>query len=197
MKKFAHSSRLAIVTAILAFFAPFALAQSTTWSIDPAHSGVEFGIRHLGISNVHGHFGKVTGTINLNQADITKSSVSATIDVVGVNTGNDSRDTHLKSPDFFDVSKYTTASFVSTSVQKEGAGIKINGNLTLHGVTKPVVLTVETLGAPVNNPMDHKQHAGFEATATISRVDFGVGNFPDSFLSYAVKLTIEVEAVQQ
>jgi polyisoprenoid-binding protein YceI len=197
MKKFALAYRMAIIAAILAILAPFALSQSTTWNIDPAHSGVEFGIRHLGISNVHGQFGKVTGSIILDQANITKSSVNATIDIVGLNTGNDARDTHLKSPDFFDATKFTTATFVSTSVQKEGAGIKISGNLTLHGVTKPVVLTVETLGAPVTNPMDHKQHAGFEATTTISRVDFGVGNFPDSFLSYAVKLTIEVEAVQQ
>jgi polyisoprenoid-binding protein YceI len=198
MKNFANYSRLAIVTAVLALFAPFALALSANWKLDSAHSSVQFSITHMGISHVHGHFGTVTGSINLNSADITKSDVNVVIDVTGLDTGNDARNNHLKTPDFFDTTKFTTATFSSTSVQKSGAGLTINGNLTLHGITKPVVLTVDTLGTAITSPMDHKQHSGFSATTTISRKDFAIGTtFPEAILSDAVKLEIEVEAIQQ
>lgn len=197
MKKSALTYRMAIVAAILAIIAPFALAQSTTWNFDSAHSSVEFSITHMGLSHVHGHFGKVSGSISLNAADVTKSSVNATIDVTGVDTSNDARNNHLKTPDFFDTTKYTTATFVSTSVQKTSTGLSVTGNLTLRGVTKPVVLKVET-SQTITSPMDHKQHTGFSATTTISRKDFGIGgNFPEAILSDGVKLEIEVEAIQQ
>ena len=197
MKNFALTYRLAIIAAILAIFAPFAFSQSTNWTFDSAHSSVEFSITHMGLSHVHGHFGKVSGAIILNSADVSKSSVNATIDVTGVDTGNEMRNNDLKTEGFFDVSKYATATFVSTSVQKNGAGLIIKGNLTLHGITKPVVLTIDKLGAPITSPMDHKQHAGFSATTTISRKDFAISNYPEAVLSDAVKLEIEVEAIQQ
>jgi polyisoprenoid-binding protein YceI len=197
MKNSSLTYRLAIVAAILAIVAPFAFAQATSWNIDPAHSNTEFSIRHLGISNVHGHFGKVSGAINLNSADITKSSVNATIDVAGLETGQEPRDNHLKTPDFFDTAKFATATFISTSVVKSATGLTVTGNLTLHGITKPVTLNVET-SAPITSPMDHKQHAGFSATTTIARKDFDIGSkFPEAILSDAVKLEIEIEAVQQ
>ncbi|MGB7983853.1 MAG: YceI family protein [Terracidiphilus sp.] len=189
--------RLAVLTGILALAAPLALAQTTTWASDPAHSEVDFSIKHLSISNVHGHFGKVAATINLNQADITKSTVTATIDTTTVDTGMDARDAHLKTDAFFDVAKFPTATFVSTSVVKGGSGLIVTGNLTLHGVTQKVVLDVEGPSGPVPG-MDHKQHAGFSATTTISRTAFGIGSkFPAAMLSDEVKLTIELDVAQQ
>jgi polyisoprenoid-binding protein YceI len=188
----------ALATAILALAAPLALAQTSTWKSDPAHSEVDFSIKHMSISNVHGRFGKVDATLVYNQADVTKSTVNATIDVSGVDTGEAARDNHLKTDSFFDVAKFPTATFVSTGVVRDGANLKVAGNLTLHGVSKPVVLEVEASGAPVENPMDHKLHTGFSATATISRTAFAIGSsFPDAIVADAVKMTIELDVVKQ
>jgi polyisoprenoid-binding protein YceI len=190
--------RLAILTGILALAAPLAVAQTTTWTSDPAHSEVDFSIKHMSVSNVHGRIGNVAATILLNNADITKSTVTATIDVTTIDTGVAQRDTHLKSDAFFDVAKFPTASFASTSVVKNGGKLTVSGNLTLHGVTKPVVLDVEGPGAPVPGMMDHKPHSGLTATTTISRTAFGIGSsFPAAMVGDEVKLTIELEIVQQ
>jgi polyisoprenoid-binding protein YceI len=189
--------RLALVTGILALAAPLALAQTSTWKSDPAHSEVDFSIKHLSVSNVHGRFGKVEATIVFNEADITKSTVTATIGVDTVDTGEEARNTHLKSPDFFDIATLPTATFTSTSVARNGSNLTVNGNLTLHGVTKPVVLNVEGPTTPVQG-MDHKPHSGFSATTTISRTAFGIGSkFPAAIVGDDVKLTIEVEVVKQ
>jgi polyisoprenoid-binding protein YceI len=189
--------RLALVTGILALAAPLALAQTSTWTSDPNHSEVDFSISHLTVSNVHGRFGHVNATIAYNEADVTKSTVNATIDVTGVDTGEDARNNHLKSPDFFDVTTYPSATFASTSVSKGGNGLIINGNLTLHGVTKPVVLTADGPRGPAPG-MDHKPHAGFSATTTIKRTDFGIGGkFPSAAVGDDVKLNIELEVVKQ
>ena len=189
--------RLALVTGILALAAPLALAQTSTWTSDPNHSEVDFSITHLAISNVHGRFGHVTATINYNETDVTKSTVTATIDVTGVDTGEDARNNHLKSPDFFDVATYSTATFTSTSVAKTANGLTIKGTLTLHGVTKPVVLTADGPRGPQPG-MDHKPHAGFSATTTIKRTDFGIGaKFPAAVVGDDVKLDIELEVVKQ
>jgi polyisoprenoid-binding protein YceI len=189
--------RLALVTGILALAAPLALAQASTWTSDTAHSEVDFTIRHLSVSNIHGRIGKVAATLHLNEIDITKSTVTATIDVTTIDTGEPARDTHIKSPDFFDVAKFPTATFESTSVAKGGSGLTVTGNFTLHGVTKPVVLDVEGPSGPALG-MDHKPHSGFTATTTISRTAFGIGaKFPDAIVGDAVKLTIEVEVVKQ
>jgi polyisoprenoid-binding protein YceI len=189
--------RLALITGILALATPLALAQASTWTSDTAHSEVDFSIRHLGISNVHGRFGKVAATIAYNEADVAKSTVTATIDVATADTGEPARDTHIKSPDFFDVASFPTATFTSTSVVKNGSRLTVNGNLTLHGVTKPVVLDVEGPSAPVPG-MDHKPHSGFTATTTITRTAFGIGTkFPAAMVGEDVKLTIELEVVKQ
>lgn len=190
--------RLAILTSIMALTLPLAQAQTSNWTSDPAHSEVGFSIRHMGVSNVHGRFGHVTATIAWNEADVTKSTVTATIDVAGLTTGESARDSHLKTDTFFDTTKFPSASFVSTSVAKSSSGLTVTGNLTLKGVTKPVVLQVDGPNGPAENPMDHKLHAGYEATTTISRTAFGIGaSFPDAILSDAVKLTIELETVKQ
>jgi polyisoprenoid-binding protein YceI len=184
---------LALATAL----APLAVAETSTWKSDPNHSEVNFSITHLALTNVHGHFGTVDATIQYDDKDITKSSVTATIDLTGLNTNQPQRDTHLKSPDFFNVDKYTTATFTSTSVAKGGSGLLVSGNLTLNGVTKPVVLDVTGPTAPVNG-MDHKPHVGFEATTTIHRADFGLGaKFPGSVVGDDAKVTIEIDAAKQ
>jgi len=189
--------RLALLSGILALAAPLAMAQASTWVNDPAHSEVDFTITHLAISNVHGRFGHIDAKISYNQADVPKSTVTATIDLAGVETGEEKRNNHLKSPDFFDVATYPSASFKSTSVAKSGDGLTINGDLTLHGVTKPVTLTAEGPRGPISG-MDHKQHAGFSASATIKRSDFGIGpKFPAAAVGDEVKLNIELDIVQQ
>jgi polyisoprenoid-binding protein YceI len=189
--------RLALVTGILALAGPLALAQTSTWISDPAHSEVDFSITHLAISNVHGRFGHVNATISYNEADIAKSTVNATIDIVGVDTGEDRRNDDLKKPGFFDVATYPSATFTSTSVAKSGDGLTINGNLTLHGVTKPVVLAAEGPRGPAAG-MDHKQHAGFSASTTIKRSDFGIGpKMPAAMVGDEVKLNIELDVAKQ
>jgi polyisoprenoid-binding protein YceI len=189
--------RLTLLTGILALAAPLALAQTSTWTSDPAHSEVDFSVSHLTVSNVHGRFGHVNATIAYNEADVTKSTVNATIDVSGLDTGEDARNNHLKSPDFFDVTATPTATFTSTSVTKSDNGLTINGNLTVHGVTKPVVLHAEGPRGPAPG-MDHKPHAGFSATTTLKRTDFGIGaKFPAAVVGEEVKLDIELEIVKQ
>jgi polyisoprenoid-binding protein YceI len=193
--------RLALLTGILALAAPLAVAQTSaqisTWTTDSAHSEVDFTVKHLSISNVHGRFGKVAATMTWNEADPTKSTVKATIDVTTLSTGEAPRDTHLKSPDFFEADKFPTATFASTSVAKTGAGLKVTGDLTLKGVTKPVVLDVEGPTAPVQG-MDKKLHSGFAASTTIQRTDFGIGSkFPDTMVSDKVILTIDLDFAKQ
>jgi polyisoprenoid-binding protein YceI len=139
----------------------------------------------------------VTASIVYDEADVTKSTVNATIDVSGVDTGEEARNNHLKSPDFFEVTANPTATFTSTSVAKSDNGLTINGNLTLHGVTKPVVLHAEGPRGPAPG-MDHKPHAGFSATTTLKRTDFGIGaKFPAAVVGEEVKLDIELEIVKQ
>ncbi len=190
--------RLAILSGILALAAPLALAQTSAWATDPAHSEVDFTVRHGGVSNVHGRFGGVKGTLVYNDTDITKATVTVTIDTSTVDTGELARDKHLKSDAFFDMVKFPTAAFTSSGVVKNGNKLTVNGNLTLHGVTKPVVLDVEGPSTPVEGAMDHKPHSGFTATTTISRTAFGIGSsFPAVLIGDEVKLTIELEIVKQ
>ncbi|MGA9670007.1 MAG: YceI family protein [Terracidiphilus sp.] len=189
--------RLALVSGILALAAPLAMAQASTWVSDQAHSAVNFDITHMSISKIHGSFGKVAATIQYNEADISKSTVSATIDVSTVDTGVSMRDNDLKSASLFDVANFPTASFTSTSVEKIGGKLKVTGNFTLHGVTKPVILEAEGPAGPVPG-MDHKPHAGFSASTTISRSAFGIGTkYPAAMLGDDVKLDIELEVVKQ
>lgn len=190
--------RFALLTGIVALAAPLALAQTSTWKSDPAHSEVDFSIKHMSLANVHGRFGSVAATVVLNEADITKSSVTATIDVSTIDTGVSARDSDLKSESFFDVAKSPTATFTSTSVAKNGSGLTVNGNLTLRGVTKPVVLEVEGPTGPVQGMMDHKPHSGFSATTTLDRTAFGIGTkYGPPILGNEVKLTIELDVAKQ
>ncbi len=189
--------RLALVTGILAIAASLAMAQTSTWAIDPAHSQIEFVVRHMTVSNVHGRFGNIQGNVIVNDVDATKSTVQVTIDMTTLDTGVSQRDTDVKSANFFDVAKFPTATFTSTTVVKNGTHLTVTGNLTLHGITRPVELDVDGPSAPVPG-MDHKPHSGFSATTTINRKDFGVGpNVGGAMVSDETKLTIELEVVKQ
>jgi polyisoprenoid-binding protein YceI len=189
--------RLAILTGILALAAPLALAQTSTWVSDPNHSEVDFSIIHMSVSKIHGRFGNVQATIVYNEADVTKSTVTATIGVDTVNTGVDQRNTHLKSPDFFDIATMPTATFTSTSVVKNGNHLTVTGNLTLHGVTKPVVLDVVGPNGSMTDPKG-KVHTGFSATTSLDRTAFGIGpKFPAAMVGDDVALDIELEVVKQ
>ncbi len=162
-----------IAIAAAALLPTLATAQTSTWSIDSAHSETGFAVKHLVVSTVRGHFGKTTGTIKLDEQDITKSSVEATIDATTIDTRVPDRDTHLKSPDFFDVAKYPTITFTSTKVEKpEKGALKVTGNLTLHGTTKPVTLDVVYTDA-IKGPKGDLRR-GFSATTKINRKDFGL-----------------------
>ena len=177
-------------------------AQTRDWKIDPAHSEADFSVKHMAISTVHGAFHGVNGVIHLDPANLAKSSVEATIDVTTVNTGVDQRDTHLKSPDFFDVAKFPTMSFKSTSVKKAGEGYDVAGDLTLHGVTKPVVLKLDAPGKEQVGMDGKSLHRGFAATTTINRQDFGVkwnGTLKsgDSAVGDDIKIELDVEAAAQ
>ena len=191
--------RLVLLTGLLSvsLAGPLALAQTSTWVPDKAHSEVDFSVLHLSLSNVRGRFGNIGGTITTNEADLTKSTVNITIDVTSVDTGVSGRDGDLKSANFFDAAQFPTATFVSTSVEKTANGLTVNGNLTLHGVTKPVTLAVQGPTGPVQG-MDHKPHAGFEATTTISRTAFGIASkYPAAMIGDDVKLEIELDVAKQ
>ena len=188
--------RLALTLGVLALAAPLTLAQTSTWAPDKAHSSVDFTILHMSLSNVRGHFGNVGGTVVWNDADITKSTVNITVDVTTIDTGVAARDNDLKSAKWFDVAQFPTGTFVSTSVSKSGSGLSISGNLTLHGVTKPVVLQVEGPRGPVPG-MDKKPHCGFSGTTTIKRTDFGIGQLPAAVVGEDVSLTFDLDLVKQ
>jgi polyisoprenoid-binding protein YceI len=186
-----------LASAVLVVAAPLALAQTSTWKTDPAHSEVDFTIKHMALSNVHGRFGTVDATLVWDDQDPTKSTVNATIDVTGVDTGVPNRDNDLKGARFFDVANNPKATFASTSVTKTSSGLQVNGNLTIKGVTKPVVLEVETPTGPVNG-MNKKLHLGFAATTTLHREDFGIGaGMPSAMLGDDVKVTIDLDFAKQ
>jgi polyisoprenoid-binding protein YceI len=189
--------RLAFLTVILTLAGPLALAQTSTWVPDKAHSEVDFSILHMSLSHVNGRFGNIGGAITWDEADITKSTVNVTIDIASVDTGVPPRDNDLKSPNFFDAAQFPTATFVSTSIAKNGSGLTVNGNLTLHGVTKPVTLDVQGPAGPVQG-MDHKPHSGFSASTTVSRTAFGIASkYPPTMVGDDVKLNIELDVAKQ
>lgn len=176
-------------------------AQSKDWKVDPAHSEADFSIKHMAISTVHGTFRGLAGVIKFDPADVVKSGVQATIDVSSVDTGVAARDKHLKSPDFFDVAKFPTLTFKSTGVSKEGDHYDVTGDLTLHGVTKKVVLKLEDPGKEEPGMDGKSVHRGFTATTTINRKDFGLiwnGTLKsgDSVLGDDVKIELDIEAIQ-
>lgn len=145
-----------------------------TWKIDRAHSGAEFKVKHMMISNVKGSFSGLSGTLIEDTADPTRSQVEASIDISTLNTGDEQRDTHLKSADFFHHEQHPVMTFKSTRVEKKGEEeYAVTGDLTLHGTTRPVTFVVEGPSAPGKDPWGNTR-IGLSATARINRKDFGL-----------------------
>jgi polyisoprenoid-binding protein YceI len=151
-----------------------ASAGTTTYQIDPRHSSAGFGVTHLMISTVRGEFHGVTGTVIVDDSDISKSSVNVTIDATTVDTREPDRDKHLKSEAFFDIAKYPTITFQSTKVERNSDGsLKVTGDLTIRGVTKSAVLTATLPKAPIKDPWG-LQRTAVSASTKINRQAFGV-----------------------
>jgi len=151
-----------------------ALTCAVTWEMDPAHSSFQFKVRHMTVSNVKGDFSKLQGIAVIDDKDITQMTVEVTIDATSVNTGHAQRDEHLRGPDFFDVTRYPTVTFVSRRVTKIDADrLKVTGDLTIHGVTREITVDVEGPTAEVKDPGGNSRR-GATATAKISRRDFGL-----------------------
>ncbi|AKD02325.1 YceI family protein [Pontibacter korlensis] len=182
-------------------FAFFSLSAFTTlngvWTNDDAHSQLGFTVNHLGIADVSGTFNDFDVKITSAKPDFSDAVVELTAKTASIDTRVGDRDAHLKSPDFFNVEKYPTMDFKSTSVKKAGKNnFKLNGNLTLAGVTKPVTLDMIYNGS-VENPMSKKQTAGFQVTGTIKRSDFNLGSsFPAPMISDEVRIKADGEFIQ-
>ena len=173
--------RLALATLLTAAFLPAFAADK--YAIDPTHTQVEFTYSHFGFSNITGRFDQVESEFYFDPADPTQSSVKVTIPMASLSTGVEKLDEHLLTADFFDATQFPTATFTSTGVTAAGEGkLKVAGDLTIHGVTRPVVLDV-TINKIGEHPMAKVPAAGFDATTTIKRSEFGVNymvpNIPD------------------
>jgi polyisoprenoid-binding protein YceI len=160
--------------ALVAALALPAAAAPVTYQIDASHSVAGFAVKHLMVSTVRGELGAISGTVVYDKDDVSKSTVEATIDVKAISTRDEKRDGHLKSPDFFDVAKYPTITFKSTKVEKAGDKLKVSGDLTMRGVTKPVVLDVETPSAEVGMKAWGVLKAGTSATTKLNRKEYGI-----------------------
>lgn len=179
----------------LAILAAVPALAADTYKIDGAHTQSTFAVKHLLISTVRGDFGKTEGVVVIDDADHSRSTVQATIDVASVNTREEKRDTHLKSPDFFDVAKFPSITFKSTKVEKAGEGHKVTGDLTIKGVTRSVVLAVSGPTAEVKDPYGNAKR-GISATTKINRKDFGVSYGPNAVVSDEVSIIIDAEIVK-
>lgn len=195
--------RVAVVAAavVLTSLVPSGVRAADTYEIDPAHTSVQFSIRHMMISNVRGEFTKLSGKATGDVASPTAASVEATIDATSIDTRNEKRDEHLRSPDFLDTAKFPTMTFKSTKVEKAGDAWKLHGDLTLHGVTKPVVLDVTNVTAPIKDPGGNTR-IGAQATTKINRQDFGIifNKTLDGggmLVGDEISITIDVEVVKK
>ena len=180
-----------VAAAAVLLAAPLA---AETYAVDPVHSSVDFSIRHL-VSRSTGEFTDFTGTIQYDPAQPEASSFEGVIQVASLNTGNDRRDGHLKSADFFDAEKHPQIAFRSTAVKAGSSGLMVTGSFTMHGTTKEIEFTVEVLGIGIN-PMTKKPVAGFGAELTLKRSDYGVNNWVDAagVLGDDVKIALLIEA---
>ena len=196
-----RARRIAVLSTIALVASLSALAQTSTWNIDPAHSTAQFTVRHLGISNVTGSFTKVTGTVVLNDRDITQSEVSATIDVNSVDTRVEARDKDLKSPHFFEIEKYPTIEFKSKKIVSSGGRLQVIGDLTIHGTTRDVTLDVDGPTPELADPWGNLRR-GISATTTINRKDFNLfyNNLVktgEAVVGDTVKIQIDAEMVRK
>ena len=194
-------SRKTLISALVLTLAlpALAAAEPAVYKVDPDHSAISFSVRHF-VSNVPGRFRDFDGTIKYDKQAPANSSVEFTVQSASIDTDNDDRDTHLKSPDFFDAQKFPTLSFASTSVKAQDADtLEVTGDLTIHGVTKRVTIPVEVLGT-MATPRGEK--AGFETSFTVNRKEYGVIwnrvlDAGGTVLGEDVKVNIAIEADRQ
>ena len=195
-------SRIAILASMALGLSRPAAAASSTWQIDPQHSSAQFAVRHLGLSTVRGAFSKVSGTMQLDDQDVTKSTIEVTIDVNTVDTREPDRDKDLRSERFFDVAHFPTMTFKSKKVEQLAPGkLRVTGDLTIRGTTKEVVLDVDGLTAPTKDPWGNQRVAA-SATTKINRQDYGVKwnaklDNGGVVVGDDVNITIDVEMIQK
>lgn len=195
---------LSVLSASILFpFSSYALAAK--YELDPVHTKVEFGVRHLGINTVKGEFKKFSGTIEYDAKNPQNTKVKAEIDASSIDTGNEKRDEHVKSADFLDVAKFGKITFVSKSAKINGKnGLKVTGDLTIHGVTKSVVLDVTDIAGPGLSPLDKKQHLGGSASVKIVRQDYDIkwngggmtGIAGEAAVGNDVKIQIDLDSIE-
>jgi polyisoprenoid-binding protein YceI len=197
--KFPTLSTLVIALALLLSLSAAAQDKDqdkNIWQIDPKHTAAQFSVRHLGISTVRGEFSKVSGTVQYDSANLAKTLIQATIDVASINTRVEARDNDLRSPHFFDVGKYPTITFQSKKVEAAGAGkLKVTGDLTMHGVTKEVVLDVD---GPAVAPKDQQgtERMGASATTKVNRQDYGINGAP-GVAGDEITITLDIEMIKK
>jgi polyisoprenoid-binding protein YceI len=185
------------VLAATLLFAPIALAQSSTWTVDPNHSQATFVVKHMAVTNVRGAISNIKGTVTWNPKDPSKDSVEAVLDTTTIDTQSAYRDKDLKGADFFNIEKFPTMTFKSTSVKRAGKGLKIFGDLTLAGVTRPVILDATEPSAPQKG-MQGGLLSGIEATTSIKRSDFAfAAKYPSAVVGDDIQITIDVEMDQK
>ena len=180
-----------------AFIALTAFTAVTTWQNDDFHSQLGFTVKHLGIADISGTFNDIDVKVSSSKPDFSDAQFELTAKTASIDTRVEQRNNHLKSADFFDAEKYPTLTFKSTGLKPAGKNkYKLNGNLTLHGITKPVTMDLTYTGT-VENPMSKKATAGFQVSGTIKRSDFGVGaGFPAPMISDEVQIKADGEFVQ-
>ena len=186
-----------LAVAVLSLPASFpAAAATSTWQIDPAHTAAQFAVKHLLISTVRGEFKGVTGAVTWDDQDITKSSVNVTIDATTVDTGTAARDGDLKSANYFDVAKFPTITFKSTKIEKAGPkSLNVTGDLTIHGVTKSVVLAVDGPSDSIKDPWGNTR-AAISGTTKVNRQDFGVSGGAGA-VGDDISIIIDLEMTKQ
>jgi polyisoprenoid-binding protein YceI len=194
--------RHALIIAVLLSAPVAALAQAPAWEADPAHTHIGFSVRHLMVSNVKGEFAKHKVRVVGDPTDAARAQIDVTIDAASINTGVPDRDKHLKSPDFFDVAKYPTIVFKSKKIAKAGkSGLKVTGDLTMHGVTRELVLEARDLAGPIKDPWGLIR-LGLQASGTIDRRDYGLKwnkavEAGGLVVGNEVRIALEVELVQK
>lgn len=182
------------ILSIMAFSSLLAIGQSQTWTNDPAHSRLGFVVKHLTISEIEGRFSDFSIKVITSKEDYSDAQITLTAKVASINTDVEARDNHLRSADFFDAEKYPTMTFKSTLLKKTGKNEgKLYGNLTFHGITKPVIMNVKYFGSVIN-PMSKAQTAGFQITGFIKRSDFNLGpKFPETMISDSIQIIANAE----
>ncbi|MBP1676977.1 MAG: YceI family protein [Bacteroidetes bacterium] len=183
-----------IFLSLLVLSLSLAVSAQQSWTSDPAHSRLGFTVKHLTISNISGQFSDFSVKVLTTKADYSDMQVTVTAKTASINTGVERRDNHLRSADFFDAEKYPELTFVSTSAKKiSDKKFTLTGNLTIHGVTRPITLDVDYNGSIVN-PMSKKEVFGFHITGSLKRSDYGIApNFPTQIVGEAINIIADAE----